>query len=127
MRSSTCTAGWSTERDEGRAILLVSLELDEIFSLSDRILVIYEGQFVGEHTGDVSEDQIGFEMVGGRDEGPHERDRRHRPAARAGGRAGTLAARIALNQRAGGIAVPVATVVLAFLIGGLVVAATQHR
>jgi ABC-type uncharacterized transport system ATPase subunit len=53
-----------TERDEGRAILLVSLELDEIFSLSDRILVIYEGQIVGEHAGKVSEEQIGFEMVG---------------------------------------------------------------
>jgi simple sugar transport system ATP-binding protein len=52
------------ERDEGRAILLVSLELDEIFSLSDRILVIYEGEIVGEHTGAVSEEQIGFEMVG---------------------------------------------------------------
>jgi simple sugar transport system ATP-binding protein len=53
-----------TERDEGRAILLVSLELDEIFSLSDRILVIYEGEIVGEHTGEVSEEEIGFEMVG---------------------------------------------------------------
>jgi len=53
-----------TERDEGRAILLVSLELDEIFSLSDRILVIYEGEIVGEHTGEVSEEQIGFEMLG---------------------------------------------------------------
>ncbi|HEX4323371.1 MAG TPA: ABC transporter ATP-binding protein [Gaiellaceae bacterium] len=53
-----------TERDEGRAILLVSLELDEILSLSDRILVIYEGKIVGEHTGEVSEEQIGFEMVG---------------------------------------------------------------
>jgi len=52
------------ERDEGRAILLVSLELDEIFSLSDRILVIYEGEIVGEHTGEVSEEQIGFEMLG---------------------------------------------------------------
>ena len=52
------------ERDEGRAILLVSLELDEIFSLSDRILVIYEGKIVGEHTGAVSEEEIGFEMVG---------------------------------------------------------------
>jgi simple sugar transport system ATP-binding protein len=52
------------ERDEGRAILLVSLELDEIFSLSDRILVIYEGEIVGEHTGTVSEEEIGFEMVG---------------------------------------------------------------
>jgi simple sugar transport system ATP-binding protein len=54
-----------TERDAGRAILLVSLELDEILSLSDRILVIYEGQIVGEHTGDVSDEQIGLEMLGG--------------------------------------------------------------
>jgi general nucleoside transport system ATP-binding protein len=52
------------ERDEGRAILLISLELEEIFSLSDRILVVYEGEIVGEHTGEVSEEQIGFEMLG---------------------------------------------------------------
>jgi simple sugar transport system ATP-binding protein len=55
------------ERDEGRAILLVSLELEEIMSLSDRILVIYEGQIVGEHTPDVSEEEIGLEMLGGRE------------------------------------------------------------
>jgi len=36
------------ERDEGKAILLVSLELDEVMSLSDRILVMYEGEIVGE-------------------------------------------------------------------------------
>jgi simple sugar transport system ATP-binding protein len=54
------------ERNEGRAILLVSLELDEILSLSDRILVIYEGQIVGAHTGEVSEEAIGLEMLGGR-------------------------------------------------------------
>jgi simple sugar transport system ATP-binding protein len=53
------------ERDEGRAILLVSLELDEILSLSDRILVLYEGEIAGEHAGDVSEEQIGLEMLGG--------------------------------------------------------------
>jgi general nucleoside transport system ATP-binding protein len=53
-----------TERDEGRAILLISLELDEILSLSDRILVLYEGEIVGTHEGEVSEEQIGFEMVG---------------------------------------------------------------
>jgi simple sugar transport system ATP-binding protein len=58
------------ERDEGRAILLLSLELEEIFSLSDRILVIYEGQIVGEHEGEVSEEQIGFEMVGVKREAP---------------------------------------------------------
>jgi general nucleoside transport system ATP-binding protein len=59
-----------TERDEGRAILLVSLELEEIFSLSDRILVIYEGEIVGDHEGEVSEEQIGFEMVGVKREAP---------------------------------------------------------
>ena len=36
------------ERDRGKAILLVSLELDEVMSLSDRILVMYEGEIVGE-------------------------------------------------------------------------------
>jgi len=55
------------EREEGRAILLVSLELEEIFSLSDRILVIYEGEIVGEHTGEVSEQELGLEMLGGRE------------------------------------------------------------
>ena len=54
------------ERDEGRAILLISLELDEILSLSDRILVLYEGRIAGEHEGEVSEEQIGLEMLGGR-------------------------------------------------------------
>jgi ABC-type uncharacterized transport system ATPase subunit len=56
------------ERDEGRAILLISLELDEIMSLADRILVIYEGQIVGDHTGEVSEEEIGLEMLGGGEE-----------------------------------------------------------
>ncbi len=36
------------ERDDGKAVLLVSLELDEVMSLSDRILVLYEGEIVGE-------------------------------------------------------------------------------
>jgi simple sugar transport system ATP-binding protein len=35
-------------RDEGAAVLLVSLELEEVMSLSDRILVMYEGEIVGE-------------------------------------------------------------------------------
>ena len=54
------------ERDEGRAILLLSLELDEVLSLSDRILVMYEGQIVGEHKPGVTEEEIGLEMLGGR-------------------------------------------------------------
>ena len=56
-----------SERDKGRAVVLVSLELEEILSLSDRILVIFEGEIVGEHTGDVSEQEIGLEMLGGRE------------------------------------------------------------
>jgi simple sugar transport system ATP-binding protein len=54
------------ERDEGRAILLVSLELDEVLSLSDRILVMYEGQIVAEHASGATEEEIGIEMLGGR-------------------------------------------------------------
>jgi general nucleoside transport system ATP-binding protein len=53
------------ERDEGRAILLVSLELDEILSLSDRILVIFEGELVGEFGPDASEEELGVAMTGG--------------------------------------------------------------
>ena len=53
------------EREEGRAILLVSLELEEILSLADRIIVLYEGRIVGEHGADVTEEEIGIEMLGG--------------------------------------------------------------
>ena len=35
-------------RDKGKAILLISLELDEVMDVSDRILVMYEGEIVGE-------------------------------------------------------------------------------
>ncbi len=52
------------ERGKGRAILLISLELEEILSLSDRILVLYEGEIVGEHGAEPSEEEIGLEMLG---------------------------------------------------------------
>jgi len=53
------------ERDEGRGILLVSLELEEILSLSDRILVFYEGMIVGELPPTASEEELGILMTGG--------------------------------------------------------------
>src|SRR2546421_5490930 len=53
-------------RDAGEAVLLVSLELEEVLSLSDRILVIYEGQIVAEYGPDVSEEELGIAMTGGR-------------------------------------------------------------
>ena len=57
------------QRDEGRAILLVSFELEEILSLSDRILVVYEGRIQGEYPPDVSEEELGIAMTGGRRKG----------------------------------------------------------
>ena len=54
------------ERDAGRAVLLVSLELDEVLSLADRILVMYEGRIVGEYAPGVSEEELGIAMTGGR-------------------------------------------------------------
>jgi general nucleoside transport system ATP-binding protein len=56
------------QRDAGRAVFLVSLELEEILSLSDRILVIYEGRIVGEFPPTASEEELGFAMTGGRRE-----------------------------------------------------------
>jgi len=52
-------------RDAGGAVLLVSAELDEVLSLSDRVIVIYEGRIVGEvDPKTVSEEQIGLMMTG---------------------------------------------------------------
>ena len=52
-------------RNEGCAILLVSVELDEIMSLSDRILVMNDGQMVGELAREeADEQQLGLMMAG---------------------------------------------------------------
>ena len=53
------------ERDEGRAILLVSFELEEVLSLSDRILVVYEGRIAGEFPPTATQAELGLAMVGG--------------------------------------------------------------
>jgi simple sugar transport system ATP-binding protein len=53
-------------RDNGAAILLVSVELDEIMELSDRIAVMFEGQIVGEvDAASATEEEIGILMAGG--------------------------------------------------------------
>jgi len=51
-------------RDAGKAVLIVSVELDEIRSLSDRILVMFDGRIVGERAGDASEGDLGLLMAG---------------------------------------------------------------
>jgi simple sugar transport system ATP-binding protein len=53
------------QRDAGRAVFLVSLELEEILSLSDRILVIYEGRIAGEFPPSATEEELGLAMTGG--------------------------------------------------------------
>ncbi|MHB9148379.1 MAG: ATP-binding cassette domain-containing protein [Candidatus Amoebophilus sp.] len=54
------------QRSLGRALLLVSFELDEIMSLSDRIIVIYDGRIVAEfECGKVTVEEIGLYMSGG--------------------------------------------------------------
>ncbi len=57
-------------RDAGKAVLLVSVELDEILSLSDRILVMFDGYIVGEVSQeDANEQTLGLMMAGVRPEG----------------------------------------------------------
>ncbi len=51
-------------RDRGKAVLLVSVELDEIRSLSDRILVMFAGRIVGERGPEASEGELGLLMAG---------------------------------------------------------------
>ena len=51
-------------RDAGKAILLVSVELDEIRSMSDRIIVMFAGRVMGERAGDADEREIGLLMAG---------------------------------------------------------------
>ncbi|MEA5038801.1 MAG: ABC transporter ATP-binding protein [Clostridiaceae bacterium] len=53
------------QRDEGKAVLLVSLELDEVMGVSDRILVMYEGEIVGEFDPrQVTVQELGLYMAG---------------------------------------------------------------
>jgi ABC-type uncharacterized transport system ATPase subunit len=51
-------------RDHGKAVLLISVELDEIRSLADRILVMFAGRVVGERGPDATEGELGLLMAG---------------------------------------------------------------
>ena len=55
------------ERDKGKGVLLVSLELDEVMDVSDRILVMHEGEIVGEFKPEeVTVEELGLYMTGAR-------------------------------------------------------------
>ena len=51
-------------RSKGVAVLLISEDLDEILTVSDRIIVMYEGEVVGETTPDVDLKDLGMMMAG---------------------------------------------------------------
>lgn len=53
------------QRDAGKAVLLISLELDEVMNVSDRILVIYEGEIVGDlNPAEITVQELGLYMAG---------------------------------------------------------------
>ena len=54
------------QKAAGRAVLLISAELDEIFALSDRIVTIFDGRLTGEYPTDAAPEEIGVGMTGGR-------------------------------------------------------------
>jgi simple sugar transport system ATP-binding protein len=53
------------QKAAGRAVLLISAELDEIYALSDRIVTLYEGRITGEFSPDAAPEEIGGGMLGG--------------------------------------------------------------
>ncbi len=58
------------QRDAGKAVMLVSLELDEVMNVSDRILVMFEGEIVGEFDPQkVTVEELGLYMAGAKREG----------------------------------------------------------
>jgi simple sugar transport system ATP-binding protein len=56
------------QKEEGRGVLLISAELDEIYALSDRIVTIYEGRITGEYGPDAAPEELGAGMLGAVDE-----------------------------------------------------------
>ena len=59
------------ERDRGTAVVIVSTELDEIYALSDRIAVMYDGRVVGTVTPDVPREEVGLLMAGAHGDRSH--------------------------------------------------------
>jgi simple sugar transport system ATP-binding protein len=61
-----------SERDKGTAVIIVSTELDEIFALSDRIAVMYDGRIVDTVSPDIRREDIGLLMAGATPDRPEE-------------------------------------------------------
>jgi simple sugar transport system ATP-binding protein len=62
------------QRDMGRAVLLISLELSEVLGISDRVIVMYEGEIVGEvNPKEVTQQELGLYMSGSKRGAGYER------------------------------------------------------
>jgi simple sugar transport system ATP-binding protein len=61
------------QRDKGKAVLLVSLELDEVMNVSDRIAIVNNGELIGiVQASETNENEIGLMMAGVKGEDRHE-------------------------------------------------------
>ena len=61
-----------SQRNKGKGVLLVSFELDEVMNLSDRILVMYEGEIVADLDPDQTDErELGLYMAGKKKEAVH--------------------------------------------------------
>ena len=97
------------ERDKGVAVVLVSSELDEIYALSDRIAIMYEGTFTGFRPPDVPVEELGLLMagiggIGTPEPGAEDSPERAAPGASPSGRAGLC--RTVRFSRTGGGSLP---------------------
>ena len=112
-------------RDAGKAILLVSVELDEIRSLSDRILVMFDGHIVGE--ADPGHRHRGRTRP---DDGRHRRQgsaSARRRTARSGRRNSAMSALRPLPRWADIVLLPLINLALAFIVSGIVVLSPSAR
>ena len=63
------------QRDQGKAVLLISLELDEVMDVSDRILVMYEGEIVGDlNPKEITVEELGLYMAGSKRSDKYEKN-----------------------------------------------------
>ncbi len=107
-------------RDQGCAVLLISADLDEIFALSDRIAVIYEGRIVAvKEAGQTNELELGLLMTGGKNVSLRKFELSSSAATRGTGSILWAGLRGAVPQ--------VIAILAAFLVGAIVLAATGHH
>ena len=129
---ATSTTAWSSSETEGTAILVVSEDLDEVLSLADRILVMYEGEIISEvdpRTATVGE--IGLLMAGVRNSTRRQSGPRRRGAGRRSGDRSVSLPEVRIEKRLHQrrwlmVAVPFGSLVVALAAIAVLLTATGH-